>query len=75
MLYARTVFFVSDAERATQFYTERLGFSLDWDSNDGVSRVSLLGFELILNQVGGGTRSRAGIDCAPAPVSAPRVDP
>lgn len=59
-LYARTVFFVSDAERARRFYTSQLGFSLDWDSNDGVCQVSLLGFELILNQVGDGTRSRAG---------------
>jgi catechol 2,3-dioxygenase-like lactoylglutathione lyase family enzyme len=59
-LYARTVFFVSDTERATQFYTDQLGFSLDWDSNDGVCQVSLLGFELILNQVGDRTRSRAG---------------
>ena len=59
-LYARTVFFVSDAERAKRSYTDQLGFSLDWDSNDGVWQVSLLGFELILNQVGDRTRSRAG---------------
>jgi catechol 2,3-dioxygenase-like lactoylglutathione lyase family enzyme len=59
-LYARTVFFVSDAERARRFYTGQLGFSLDWDSNDGVCQVGLLGFELIINQVGEGTRPRAG---------------
>lgn len=59
-LYARTVFFVSDAERARRFYTDQLGFALDWDSNDGVFQVSLLGFELILNQVGDATRQRAG---------------
>jgi catechol 2,3-dioxygenase-like lactoylglutathione lyase family enzyme len=59
-LYARTVFFVSDAGRATRFYTDQLGFALDWDSNDGVCQVSLLGFELILNQVGSETRSPAG---------------
>ncbi|HEV8410836.1 MAG TPA: glyoxalase superfamily protein [Gemmatimonadaceae bacterium] len=50
-LYARTVFFVADVESAGRFYTEQLGFALDWDSKDGVLQVSLLGFELILNQV------------------------
>ena len=59
-LYARSVFFVADVERSRRFYTEELGFSLDWDSNDGVLQVSLLGFELILNQVGERTRTRAG---------------
>ena len=59
-LYARSVFFVADAERARTFYTEELGFSLDWDSNDGVFQVSLLGFELILNEVGRRTRTRPG---------------
>jgi catechol 2,3-dioxygenase-like lactoylglutathione lyase family enzyme len=28
-LYARAVFFVTDAERSLQFYTEQLGFSED----------------------------------------------
>ncbi|MBX3147723.1 MAG: VOC family protein [Gemmatimonadales bacterium] len=59
-LYARAVFFVTDADRSRRYYTERLGFSLDWDSNDGVFQVSLLGFELILNQTGDQTRARAG---------------
>lgn len=59
-LYARSVFFVTDAERSLRFYTEELGFSLDWDSHDGVFQVSLFGFELILNQVGERTRARAG---------------
>jgi catechol 2,3-dioxygenase-like lactoylglutathione lyase family enzyme len=59
-LYARSVFFVADADRSLRYYTEELGFSLDWDSNDGVFQVSLLGFELILNQVGDRTRTRAG---------------
>jgi catechol 2,3-dioxygenase-like lactoylglutathione lyase family enzyme len=59
-LYARAVFFVVDAERSRRQYTEQLGFSLDWDSNDGVFQVSLFGFELILNEVGDRTRSRAG---------------
>ncbi len=59
-LYARSVFFVADVERSRRFYVEQLGFSVDWDSNDGVLQVSLFGFELILNQVGDRTRTRAG---------------
>ena len=59
-LYARSVFFVNDAERSLRFYTEQLGFSLDWDSHDGVFQVSLFGFELILNQIGDQTRTWAG---------------
>ena len=59
-LYARSVFFVADADRSLRYYTERLGFSLDWNSNDGVFQVSLFGFELILNQVEDRTRTRAG---------------
>jgi len=59
-LYARSVFFVADAERALRHYTEHLGFALDWDSNDGVFQVSLFGFELIINQVEDHTRARAG---------------
>ena len=58
--YARSVFFVADAERSMRHYTDDLGFSLDWDSHDGVFQVSLFGFELILNQVGDSTRARAG---------------
>lgn len=59
-LYARSVFFVADADRSLGYYTEQLGFSLDWDSHDGVFQVSLFGFELILNQVEERTRTRAG---------------
>jgi catechol 2,3-dioxygenase-like lactoylglutathione lyase family enzyme len=59
-LYARTVFFVADVDRSRRYYTEQLGFSLDWDSNDGVVQVSLFGFELILNQVAESTRDRVG---------------
>jgi len=59
-LYARSVFFVNDAERSLRFYTEQLGFSLDWDSKDGVFQVSLFGFELIVNEIGDHTRARAG---------------
>jgi len=59
-LYARSVFFVKDAERSLRFYTEQLGFSMDWDSKDGVFQVSLFGFELILNQIGSRTQARVG---------------
>ena len=58
--YARAVFFVDGVDRARRYYTEQLGFTLDWDSNDGVLQVSLFGFELILNDVGESTRARVG---------------
>jgi len=63
-LYARSVFFVQDAERSLRFYTEQLGFSEDWNFQEEgrtiVCQVSLFGFELILNQVGDRTQTRAG---------------
>ena len=63
-LYARAVFFVKDAGRSLRFYTEQLGFSVDWKDSDEdppyVFQVSLFGFELILNQVSEQTRERAG---------------
>jgi catechol 2,3-dioxygenase-like lactoylglutathione lyase family enzyme len=63
-LYARSVFFTKDAERSLRFYTEQLGFSVDWEFKEEgrtfVFQVSLLGFELILNQTREGTHARAG---------------
>ena len=63
-LYARSVFFVNEAERSLRFYTETLGFSLDWNYQEQgracVFQVSLLGFALILNQTGPLTEDRAG---------------
>ena len=63
-LVARSVFFVKDAERSIRFYTERLGFSLDWKHEEQgrpfVFQVSLLGFQLILNQTEAWTGDRAG---------------
>jgi catechol 2,3-dioxygenase-like lactoylglutathione lyase family enzyme len=63
-LYARCVFFVRDAERSLRFYTETLGFSLDWNYQEAgrayVFQVGLLGFELILNQTDPPTLDRAG---------------
>ncbi len=63
-LYARSVFFVKDAERSLRYYTETLGFSLDWNYQEQgrafVFQVSLLGFELILNQTEPQTENRVG---------------
>jgi catechol 2,3-dioxygenase-like lactoylglutathione lyase family enzyme len=63
-LFARCVFFVKDAEHSLRFYTETLGFSLEWKYDEGgrafVFEVSLLGFQLILNQTEPPTESRAG---------------
>ena len=63
-IYARSVFFVKEAEASLAFYTQTLGFSLDWNhQHEGrawVFQVSLFGFELILNQVWGLTENRAG---------------
>jgi len=63
-LYARSVFFVENAERALHFYKEELGFAQDWSYPEGgpawVCQVSLLGFELILNQTDEETSDRAG---------------
>ena len=62
--FGRTVFFVKDAERSLAFYTETLGFTLDWNHQEQgrafVFQVSLFGFQLILNQVEEWTQDRAG---------------
>jgi catechol 2,3-dioxygenase-like lactoylglutathione lyase family enzyme len=62
--YARSVFFVKDAEDSLTFYTHTLGFTVDWkhdyEGHAWVFQVSLFGFELILNQVHGPTQQRAG---------------
>jgi catechol 2,3-dioxygenase-like lactoylglutathione lyase family enzyme len=62
--YARSVFFVKDGERALAFYTQTLGFTLDWNHQvEGrafVFQVSLFGCELILNQIEDWTKDRAG---------------
>jgi len=62
--YARSVFFVRDAERSLRYYTETLGFSLEWNHQEQgrayVFEVSLLGFQLILNQTDPTTEDRAG---------------
>ena len=63
-LSSRTVFFVRDAERALRFYTDTLGFTLDWNYQEQgrafVFQVSLLGLQLILNQAESGTENRPG---------------
>ncbi len=63
-LYARSVFFVQDADRSLRFYTDTLGFTLDWNHEEEgrpfVLQVSLLGFQLILNQIESSTKDRVG---------------
>ncbi len=55
---------MKDAERLLRFYKEQLGFSEDWSYQEQgrtfVCQVSLLGFELILNEVDDQTQTRAG---------------
>lgn len=62
--YARAVFFVKNAERSLSYYTDSLGFSLDWNHKENdrafVFQVSLFGFELILNQTESWTKDRVG---------------
>jgi len=62
--YARSVFFVRDGEDSLAFYTQTLGFKLDWNNQyqgrASVFQVSLFGFELILNQIYPDTEDRAG---------------
>ena len=62
--YARAVFFVKNAESALNYYTESLGFSLDWNHKENerafVVQVSWCGFELILNQAESWTKDRIG---------------
>ena len=62
--YARSVFFVKDAERSLRYYSETLGFSLEWNHQEQgrayVFEVGLLGFQLILNQTAPSTEDRAG---------------
>lgn len=52
--YSRPVFFSEDVEKSIAFYTQTLGFKLDWNyDEDGkpyVCQVSRLGFELILER-------------------------
>ena len=37
--YARPVFFVSDVQRALQFYIDKLGFKKKWHTGDGTGTV------------------------------------
>jgi catechol 2,3-dioxygenase-like lactoylglutathione lyase family enzyme len=61
---ARTVFFVEDTPRALDFYTNTLGFCLDWTYNEQdrpfVIQVSLHGLQIILNQIEAHTKDRPG---------------
>jgi catechol 2,3-dioxygenase-like lactoylglutathione lyase family enzyme len=63
-LSARTVFFVQDTPSAMNFYTDVLGFTLDWTYEEKgrpyVVQVSLLGLQIILNQKESPADGRAG---------------
>jgi catechol 2,3-dioxygenase-like lactoylglutathione lyase family enzyme len=63
-LFARPVFYVKDAEGSLKYYTESLGFSLDWNHAPNgrafVFQVSLLGVQLIINEAEDWTESRVG---------------
>ena len=63
-LSARSVFFVEDTARAMEYYTNTLGFNLDWIHEENgrpyVVQVSLLGLEIILNQKETPADGRAG---------------
>lgn len=60
----RSVFFVRDTPKALDYYTNRLGFSLDWThevrGRAFVAQVSLFGLQIILNQVEPDTVDRPG---------------
>lgn len=62
--YARAVFFVKDAERSLHFYTEKLGFSVEWKFEEEgrafVFQVKLHGFALIVIQGYLETEARIG---------------
>jgi uncharacterized glyoxalase superfamily protein PhnB len=53
-LSARSVFFVQDTPSAMEYYTQTLGFNLDWTHEENgrpyVVQVSLFGLQIILNQ-------------------------
>ncbi len=63
-LSGRAVFFVRNAEESLTFYTQTLGFTLDWNYQEEgrafVIQVSLFGYQLILNQTHGDIQNRAG---------------
>jgi len=63
-LYARAVFFVENADKSQRFYVDELGFNEEWAYPENgavyVCQVSLMGFELILNQVDEDNRDHAG---------------
>lgn len=63
-LSAKVVFFVRDTPRAMAYYTETLGFSVDWTYEEQgrpyVVQVSLLGLQIILNQRESATDERPG---------------
>ena len=63
----RARYIVTDVEAAIAFYTELLGFQLDFHPAPGFARLSWQGFQLLLNQPGAGGAGQATNEGAPAP--------
>ena len=78
-LSSRSVFFVRDAERSLSFYTDTLGFALDWTHQEQgrafVFQVSLFGLQIILNQTEPWTENRAGHGRIFIGLDSPQVEP
>jgi len=72
MWYSRPVFFVSDIQKATKFYVDKLGFIKKWHEADGkgtVCQVDRDGCEIILCQDSSrGTKSRVFLELSKAGV-------
>lgn len=63
----RVRYIVTDVEAAIAFYTELLGFQLDFHPAPGFARLSQDGFQLLLNQPGAGGAGQSTNEGAPAP--------
>ena len=60
-------YIVTDVEAAIAFYTNHLGFQLDFHPAPGFARLSLNGFHLLLNQPGAGGAGQTTNEGVPAP--------
>lgn len=60
-------YIVTDVAAAIAFYTELLGFQLDFHPAPGFARLSWHGFQLLLNQPGAGGAGQATNEGTPAP--------
>jgi catechol 2,3-dioxygenase-like lactoylglutathione lyase family enzyme len=60
-------YIVNDVEAAIPFYTEQLGFHLDFHPAPGFARLTLGGLNLLLNQPGAGGAGQTTNEGVPAP--------